>query len=737
MRLRVKLLLLFLCLSVIPIVVLRYNGRSLLEELGVEIGSRISRTMMSNARRNLERLVEDHARMLGAERKLVEKSLAVQGMGVKSLLAADAVLINELFPTADMPGATVPRGGLSGGGESSDSTRTPAELQDAGRDASPPDGQVDGIEDAALKEFRASVEFSFPDSMPDAKREMLIRRLSPLLPVFRESLSGLGRLVLSMHVRLGDVVIGYPDLGGTGGMSSRRMGMMHGMRSREARAVEGGEAVWTRTRHDSELGRLVTTLSRSLVLADGTPVGNVSMVVAPRAVLENTDNLPGIPANISVLFARVEPGTDGPAFSVRSFDREKGFGMMPEYLMRRGESDPVIESMAEAILSGKTGVVSHSYKGSESLWAFAPLDREGGALLLSIPVRDLIREAEGAREYVSGLVDRQVASTGVILGSIVLLVILLAMGFTRFISRDILKISRVITRVGEGDFSARTRLTSRDEVGMLGRNLDAMIPGMEEHLRMRSSLELAMQVQQRLLPARPPESPGLDAAGLSIYCEETGGDYYDFIDIPRPEGRPLLIAAVGDVSGHGIPAALLMASARAGLRAHLLRQDSPLEAVRSVNARLVEDLDGTGQFMTLFLAEMDRDSGTLRWVRAGHDPALLYTPPALRSSPEEEPITELFGTGLPLGVIAGAEYEQQTLEGLRPGHAMLIGTDGIWEAVNEEGDMFGRDRLRGVFAENADRPAREIVSAVIGALEEFLGRRVSEDDATLVVIRVE
>lgn len=247
--------------------------------------------------------------------------------------------------------------------------------------------------------------------------------------------------------------------------------------------------------------------------------------------------------------------------------------------------------------------------------------------------------------------------------------------------------------------------------------------------RTRRSLSQAMEVQQSLMPRSGTEIEGIDICGRSIYCDHTGGDYYDYFEKHSGGGSKLCVV-VGDVCGHGLPSALLMTTARAFLREAASRPGSVSNVVTRVNRQLCRDVQGTGRFMTLFLAEIDWSNRSIRWVRAGHEPALVC-------APRSGEFTELRGGGgLPLGVLDDMVYEEQHQE-LTPGQIIVIGTDGIWEACNAQGDMFGKRQMQEVVREHAARSAAEIVQGVLDALQQFLAPLGLQDDATLVVAKME
>jgi serine phosphatase RsbU (regulator of sigma subunit) len=241
-----------------------------------------------------------------------------------------------------------------------------------------------------------------------------------------------------------------------------------------------------------------------------------------------------------------------------------------------------------------------------------------------------------------------------------------------------------------------------------------------------AALNVAQEVQQSLLPQRPPEELQFDMAGGSEYCDETGGDYYDYIELPRL-GSDVYAIAVGDVSGHGISSALLMASVRAYLRSRVTQAGSVADIITDVNRLVSADTMETNQFMTLFFLVVEGQTGQLAWVRAGHDPAIVY-------SPESDQFGELKGEGIPLGVDEDWLYEESTAL-IKPGQILVLTTDGIMEAHNQDGGMFGRDRIKEVIRRNADLDAEGIRKAMFTAVEDFRGKAPREDDVTLVIAK--
>ena len=249
-----------------------------------------------------------------------------------------------------------------------------------------------------------------------------------------------------------------------------------------------------------------------------------------------------------------------------------------------------------------------------------------------------------------------------------------------------------------------------------------------EHRKVRQSLSLAMEVQQNLLPSSNPTVRGLEIAGKSVYCDETGGDYFDFLK-PADEGNGVVSIVVGDVSDHGIPSALLMATARAFVRQRSSRPGSIAEIIADTNRQLARDVQDSGRFMTLFYAEIDRQDQRMRWLNAGHEPAFVY-------DPGSDSFTELPGNGnLPLGILDESTYTQAQMA-IAPGQILVIATDGIREASNRYGEFFGKEAFYRVIRQNAAASATDLLEAVFNAVDLFqYGNRV-EDDMTMVVVKV-
>ena len=240
--------------------------------------------------------------------------------------------------------------------------------------------------------------------------------------------------------------------------------------------------------------------------------------------------------------------------------------------------------------------------------------------------------------------------------------------------------------------------------------------------RLQHDLHVAKEIQQGMLPRKTVERPKIEIYGFNRPCDETGGDYYDYIQMPERR----MGVVVGDVSGHGIGAALFMATARALLRAFTYKIADPAAVLSEVNLFLDRDMP-EGSFMTLFFGVLDTKSGAFRYASAGHNPVILFR----RQTGSFE---ELDKTGPGLGLLPEAVYEIRETEPLRPGDILLLYTDGVPEAMNATKELFGVERMKTLLAGLKERAPAEIVQQFVRAVTEWTKDNF-DDDLTLVVVK--
>jgi len=239
--------------------------------------------------------------------------------------------------------------------------------------------------------------------------------------------------------------------------------------------------------------------------------------------------------------------------------------------------------------------------------------------------------------------------------------------------------------------------------------------------RLERELQLAMEIQQRFQPTAPPVVTGYEFQGISFPCYEIGGDYYDFIQ--REDGR--LVIALGDVSGKGTAAALLMSSLHASIHAQTGSHDSLVETISAVNRYLADNIP-SNRFVTLFYAELDPESGALSFLNAGHNPPLIVHAAGT--------VEQLASGGLPLGIKANAEYREGRTT-LQRGDVLVIYSDGVTEAASPNGEEFGPTRLYEVVSRNVDSSAAGIRDRIESALTKFSQGTQAADDITLVIVK--
>ncbi len=239
--------------------------------------------------------------------------------------------------------------------------------------------------------------------------------------------------------------------------------------------------------------------------------------------------------------------------------------------------------------------------------------------------------------------------------------------------------------------------------------------------RMERELELATEIQQRFQPSGPPMVDGYEFQGISFSCYEIGGDYYDFI--PRHDGK--MLVALGDVSGKGTSASLLMSSLHAAMHAQVAAKTSLEEMIVSINVYLSENTPAN-RFITLFVAELDTTNGGLKFINAGHNPPLIGR--------ADGTIEQLPSGGLPLGIMPFAQYEVAQAQ-LNSGDVLVIYSDGVSEANNLNEDEFGMERLEKVIRENVKASASGVRDKVESALSSFTGTAAPNDDITLVIVK--
>jgi len=299
---------------------------------------------------------------------------------------------------------------------------------------------------------------------------------------------------------------------------------------------------------------------------------------------------------------------------------------------------------------------------------------------------------------------------------------------SRGMTRDLERVTAGAERLAKGDLDTRVSVRSRDELGRLAATFNHMaeeLRGNQEQLlqqeRLRKELELSRLVQEELLPREPLRAPFVEAEGVSIPAREVGGDFFNYFLLP---GQRVALL-VGDVSGKGMPAALLMANLQATLRSRLPVEDDLAALARHLDDE-IHPSGARTTFVTLFLAVLEPGGQTLRYVNAGQNPPFL-----LRAGADP---AALESTGRPLGLLPGGGYEERRIA-LAPRDLLFLYTDGLTEAENASGEPFGEARLVAALRDAARDDVNAVLRRVEQAAGSFRGPAEAADDATLLAIR--
>ena len=575
------------------------------------------------------------------------------------------------------------------------------------------------------------VSFNHPVFMlaPGVEQEKVSRELaslSQMIPTFRKLSGEFGNSLHWAHICLQNgVYMSYPGHGSyRDGFEPRRHPWF-----KEAK----NSPTWTPPQINTDTGFLTFTVSRRLYQPDGSFLGVAAIDILFVEALQKSALSPlwASDARSFIVTSTVPLGAHQPGLQILASknyqDASETWTPVAGKKWLTTAETAELNMVVKQLELGESGYTSLTFENIESIWAYAGIDHLIQFVVIVPKSVIMALPDETSKTFFEYIKDQLFFAGAATLLTVFFLAAAALLG-SFIITRSLLRIAKAAEKLSSGDFSVKLGLRTGDERDLLIQAFNEMGPKLQDHLRLNQSIDLAMKVQQKLLPSKNPQIPGLDIAGKSIYCDETGGDYYDFLESDAKNGGKISVV-VGDVSGHGISSALLMASARAFLRQRISLPGTLGQIITDVNYQLTKDVAEYNNFMTLFYLRINCEHKTLEWVRAGHDPATFY-------DPSTKSLEELDGQGIPLGVEASWSYKESKKAGLKAGQIIVIATDGVWETQNISGEMFGKDRIHDLIWANATLSAKGILNILLDMLNRFAKGKKFEDDVTLVVIKI-
>lgn len=493
--------------------------------------------------------------------------------------------------------------------------------------------------------------------------------------------------------------------------------------------------VWTQKMviFDAAEGRILLAAYAPIHRPTGAVAGVTGLVIPADRIFSQLPDAADVAAGSRIIFAKLESESedfaDGLPILARVIfaDQSQARLEIPSGARLSTENLPFYGELRNELKSGISTTRRMPFNGQDSFWTYGPVNKQIAALLI-VPYEAALQPIIHSDTFIQRLIQRQLLVAASLLIGLAAVIFSILLVFSRKVSRQVKNLSESIHRLAAGDFKTKAEIISNDEFGALGKTFNDVVSRLKDYHQQRISLAVAEEIQQNLLPDSPPHVQGLDIDGSTIYCTQTGGDYFDYFSTGSPENDKIGVV-VGDVSDHGVASALLMTTARALLRQRVSQRGSLAAVISDVNRQLCADIKESGRFMTLFLAEIDSRTKDVRWVRAGHDPALVY-------DPAKDSFQALNGKGPALGVYNDFQYTESRCK-LSPGQILLFSTDGMRETRNSKGAMFGIERIQSLVRRNATLEAGRIKAAIIDAVSDFRTPMPQEDDLTLVVVKLE
>ncbi|MGE0484702.1 MAG: SpoIIE family protein phosphatase [Gammaproteobacteria bacterium] len=711
MSIRRKLVLLLGFIAVLPAILTIVLDVDVIRSLSRDLTARSAAILAEQAQRTMSRIASEYADVLDRESRRVRLLVELQADAATRALAAPAAAHAGITPYFDEAfEAALPE---------LDLVTTPAPRVARERHTAPP---------LAVSWQHASLHV-----VAGLERGPLLEQARALA-----SLGGFFRLVRDPQ----DTLLGWQYVALDNGLSASYPG--HGdnppdfdPRTRpwfEDQLRQPGFR-WYRPHHDASTAALLINAAAPVRDGDGRVIGVTGIDVDLSSTFALLELPPHLRPGSTVMAVAVvgAPLFDPPRAIVlarQSAAAEGDWQTLPRLADFALDDAAATANIRAAMVAGADGEVQARVHGEDSFVLYRHFgDAPGYAsyVVMSVPVAAATAEAMAAARDAAGTTRAHLRGLLVLVLAVTVVAALLAFALAHHFTRPIGELLTATERLARGDFDARARIVSRDEIGTLGRAFNDMVPRLKDHARVEEALALAHEVQQQLLPKAPPAVAGYDIAGVTLYSEQTGGDFFDYLDLATPCGRGRAVV-VADVSGHGVGPGLLMATTRALLRGARDRALAPGDLLAQVNRDLVDDVS-RGHFVTLFLLVLDAGGeGALQWASAGHDPAMVWKA-ATRA------MTALGADDIPLGIDADWSYASHDGHVLGRGDIVVLGTDGVWDTRRDDGERYGKARLEAYVAAHAERSAADLCRGLERELAAFRGRATQVDDLTLVVIR--
>ncbi|MCB9847642.1 MAG: SpoIIE family protein phosphatase [Phycisphaeraceae bacterium] len=706
MRIRWKLLILLLTIALTPLAVVSGLSVRSMRSLGRNLAQEVRQSLTDSATNQLSQLIRTYSSAVASEADSIELALRLQAREVENCLRVETPQRRKVWDVADF------------------------DNNDAGLGLTIDPRHTVALGDGEVRSIPLSYSHQGFYVAPGVARDSVrtdMWRLAAMTPVYRSLVRAHEDMIHWQYTALENGL--HSNFPGHGGMPQ---GYDPRQRPWYRNAVSADDLVWNRPIVDATTRQVMLTVS----IPVRWPNGDIAGVTGIDIRMLDVVDLVELPedwregAQVFLVTRTESPGSEQDHLAILAQHDPTGAG-------ERWDVEPAIEwlespdeepflAMLDDLAARRTGVRQMRFQDYNALWAYGAADNRDSHLVVIVPRKLVVAQAVDAERLALARTTRHLQYVGIVLLIALILIAIIALVGSRTVTEPIRSLVDAANHIAEGDLDVRVSIHSGDELEDLGNAFNSMAPKLRDRVRMLDSLSLAMEVQQSLLPGEPPTIEGFDIAGRSVYCDETGGDYYDFFEFSGDE-QGLLGLAVGDVSGHGVASALLMTTARALLHANASRPGGLAELMVVLNRQLARDT-ALGRFMTLTFMLLETDQRTIRYVSAGHDPALLY-------HPAEDRFDELETEDIPLGISGDWKFREYFMEAIEPGDVLMLATDGVWDTRSESGELFGKDRLREVIRNNAERSADEIIDAVIATLDEFRRDEPSRDDVTLVVIR--